>query len=331
MARDTRGRTGGWLLGLGGYAATIACLVSVNFLLPRLMPGDPIDALAAQSSSNFLYGEESRAALADYYGVGDPMGEQFIDYLEGLLRGDLGRSIATNASVSSEIWRRLPWTLLLIGTSLALSTLVGVVAGVHLGWRRGKAMDWRLLAGLLAVREIPTFLLGSLLLFLFAVKLRWLPLFGAQTPFLTSAGVVERAIDIGRHLILPVTVLSVGLVAGTLLVMRAGMVNELGSDYLLLGRAKGLRERRLKYRHAARNALLPVVSLTALQLGFVVTGDVLVERVFAYPGLGSLLFESIGSRDYPALQGGFLVVSVSVVTCNALADVLSRRLDPRTS
>ncbi len=331
MTRDTRARTGRWLLGVGGYVATIACLVSVNFLLPRLMPGDPIDALVAQSSSNFLYGEESRAALAEYYGLGDPMGEQFIDYLEGLLHGDLGRSIATNTSVSTEILRRLPWTLLLIGTSLALSTLVGVVAGVHLGWRRGKALDRRLLAGLLAVREIPSFLLASLLLFLFAVKLRWLPLFGAETPFLRSVGVLERAIDIGRHLILPVTVLSVGLVAGTLLVMRAGMVNELGSDYLLLGKAKGLPERRLKYRYAARNALLPVVSLTALQLGFVVTGDVLVERVFAYPGLGSLLFESIGSRDYPALQGAFLVVSVSVVTCNALADVLSRRLDPRIS
>ena len=331
MGRGTRFRTARWLLGLGGYVATITCLLSANFLLPRLMPGDPIDALVAQSSSEFLYGEESRAALAEYYGLGEPIGEQFIDYLVGLLHGDLGRSIATNTSVSSEIWRRLPWTLLLIGTSLAVSTLVGVMAGVHLGWRRGEAVDRRLLAGLLAIREIPTFLLASLLLFLFSVKLGWLPLFGAETPFLTSAGLVERAVDIGRHLVLPASVLSVGLVAGTLLIMRAGMVSELGSDYLLLGRAKGLRQRRLKYGYAARNALLPVVSLTALQLGFVVTGDVLVERVFAYPGLGSLLFESIGSRDYPALQGAFLVVSVSVVTSNALADVLSRRLDPRIS
>lgn len=309
----------------------MACLVSLNFLLPRLMPGDPIDALLAQGSSNFLYGEESRAALADYYGLDQPIGEQFVDYLRGLLHGDLGRSIATNTSVSSEILRRLPWTLLLIGSSLALSTVVGLVAGVHSGWRRGEAVDRRLLAGLLAVREFPSFLLGSLLLLLFAVKLRWLPLSGAETPFLASAGVAERVLDIGHHLLLPASVLSAGLVAGTFLVMRAGMVSELGSDHLLLGRAKGLAERRLKYRYAARNAVLPVVSLTALQLGFVVTGDVLVERVFAYPGLGSLLFESIASRDYPALQGAFMVVSVSVVTANALADVLSRRLDPRIS
>ncbi|MBA2624491.1 MAG: ABC transporter permease [Acidimicrobiia bacterium] len=333
MSRGDHGtvRSGTWFWRLAGYVATIFCLLALNFLLPRLMPGDPIDALVARSSSNFTFGEESRAALEEYYGLGKPMREQFGQYLRGLVHGDLGRSTATNASVGSEVARRLPWTLLLIGTSLLLATVIGVVAGVHSGWRRGRALDRSLLAGLLAIREFPSFLLGSLLLLLFAVKLDWLPLSGARTPFMTSAGAFERVVDICRHLVLPASVLTVGLVAGTFLVMRAGMVSELGSDHLLVGRAKGLREGRLKYRHAARNALLPVVSLTALQVGFVVTGDVLIERVFAYPGLGQLLFESISARDYPAIQGGFLVVSVSVVTINALADALTRRLDPRTS
>ncbi len=310
------------------YLGLLFVLITLNFALPRFMPGDPIDALIAQSSSNFTFGEPSRAALERYYGLDEPLPQQYAHYLGRLTRGDLGRSIVTNAPVSEEIARRLPWTLLLMGTSLLLATAIGILAGVHSGWRRGRSLDRTLLAGLLAVREFPAFLLASILLFVFAVKLGWLPLFGAETPF-ADFGFGGRIVDIAEHLLLPTLVLTVGLTAGTFLVMRAGIVNELGSDYLVLGRAKGLRERRLKYRYAARNALLPVLSLTALQLGFLVTGDVLIERVFAYPGLGNLLYASIGSRDYPTIQGVFLVVSVSVVTVNALTDVLYRRLDPR--
>nr|MDQ3293486.1 ABC transporter permease [Actinomycetota bacterium] len=244
---------------VGGFLATILALTTLNFLLPRLMPGDPIDALLAQSSSNFTLGAGGREALEEYYELDRPLVEQYGSYLAGLARGDLGRSISSHVPVAEELQRRLPWTLLLIGTSLLLSTVIGVLAGVQSGWRRGRRLDRALLTTLLSVREFPTFLLGSLLLLLFAVKLDWLPLAGQQTAFLTDAGIVERVVDIGRHLLLPALVLAVGLTAGSYLLMRASMVNELGADYLLLGRAKGLRERRLKYRYAARNALLPVV------------------------------------------------------------------------
>jgi len=325
--QSTRGRAGR----LGTYVATVAFLVTLNFFIPRAMPGDPIDALIAQSSTNFTFGEETRASLQEYYGLDRPLVEQFGRYLSDLVGGDLGRSIATNATVGDEIARRLPWTILLVGTSLVLAAVVGLATGVHAGWRRDRAADRGLLVFLLAAREFPAFLLGSLLLFAFAVQLRWLPLAGAQTPFSGSFSLGRKTIDVAEHLLLPALVLTVGLTAGNYLVMRAGMVRELGADHLLLGRAKGLRARTLKYRYAARNALLPVVSLTALQVGFVVTGDVLIERVFSYPGLGSLIFESIGSRDYPTVQGAFLVVSVSVVTVNALADALYRRLDPRVA
>lgn len=322
----SRRRVGGAL----SYVVLLFVLVTLNFGLPRLMPGDPIDALIAQSSTNFTFGEQSRAALERYYGIDQPLPQQYRHYVGRLFHGDLGRSIATNAPVSEEIGRRIPWTLLLMGTSIVLATAVGLGAGVHSGWRGGGALDRTVLALLLALREFPAFLLASILLFVFAVKLDWLPLFGGETPFADfSAG--GRILDIAQHLVLPALVLTVGLTAGTYLVMRAGMVNELGSDYLTLGRAKGLRDRRLKYRYAARNALLPVLSLTALQVGFLVTGDVLIERVFAYPGLGNLIFQSIAARDYPTIQGAFLIVSVSVVTVNALADRLYRRLDPRAA
>lgn len=277
------------------------------------------------------FGDRTRASLEAYYGIDRPLPHQFGHYLVRLLHGDLGRSVATNAPVRSELARHLPWTILLIGTSLVLATAVGVIAGVHSGWRRGRPIDRVRLVALLAVREFPPFLLGSLLLIVCAVKLHWLPLFGGETPFSSSYSFAARVVDIGQHLLLPALVLTIGLAAGTFLLMRAGMVNELGADHLLLGRAKGLSERRLKYRYAARNALLPVVSLAALQLGFVVTGDVLIERVFAYPGIGNLIFDSIRDRDYPMIQGAFLLVAISVVSVNAVADVLYRQLDPRTA
>ncbi len=328
--RSTASRRRRWVSAAASYVGLLFVLITLNFALPRLMPGDPVDALIAQSSTNFTFGEQSRASLERYYGLDKPVLRQYGHYLGRLAHGDLGRSIATNAPVSDEIRRRLPWTLLLMGSSIVLATAIGVVAGVHGGWRRGRSVDRALLTGLLTVREFPAFLLASILLFIFAVKLDWLPLFGAETPF-AHYWFGARTVDIAEHLVLPALVLTVGLTAGTYLVMRAGMVNELGADYLVLGRAKGLRERRLKYRYAARNALLPVLSLTALQIGYLVTGDVLIERVFAYPGLGNLIFESIGSRDYPTIQGAFLIVSVSVVTVNALADVLYRHLDPRAA
>lgn len=314
----------------GVYVAMVYVLVTLNFLLPRAMPGDPVQGLLAQGAPGFVHGQETVDRLRSYYGVDKPLVSQYGDYLARLARGDLGRSVTTNASVAADVRRRLPWTLLLMGGSILVGSLVGVLAGVHAGWRRDRPMDRAVTAGLLGLREFPTFLLASLLLLVFAVKLHWLPLAGAQTPFSDTFGPAERALDVGRHLVLPVLVLAVGLAAGNFLVMRAGMVGELGSDYLLLGRAKGLSDRHLKYRYVARNALLPVVALTALQLGFALTGDVLVERVFSYPGLGTMLFDAINARDYPTIQAGFLVISVSVVTLNAAADGLYRRLDPRT-
>jgi peptide/nickel transport system permease protein len=319
-----------WASGAASYLLIIFALVTLNFLLPRAMPGNPIDGLLAQGPASFTFGEQTRSALEEYYGLKGSVASQYSHYLARLAHGDLGRSIVTNAPVSRELRRRVPWTLLLIGISVSISTLIGAAAGVHSGWRRDRPVDRVLMTGLITLWQFPPYLLASLLLFVFAVKLRWLPLFGAQTPFSDSFGLVARVRDVGAHLVLPLLVLGAGLTAWNYLVMRSGMVSELGADHLVLGRAKGLRERRLKYRYAARNALLPLVSSVAVDIGFAVTANVLVERVFAYPGLGGLLFQSIGARDYPVIQGVFLLLSVGIVTVNALTDLLYRRLDPRT-
>ncbi len=226
---------------------------------------------------------------------------------------------------------KLPWTLLLVGTALLLGTAVGTLAGIQAGWRRGGGRDAGLTSLLVAVENVPAFFLASAVAYVFAVELGWFPLAGARTPFSESWGPLHQAVDVAHHLALPASVLALQFVTFQFLIMRASMVGELGADYLLLGRAKGLRERVLKYRYAARNAIVPAVSAAALQVGFAATGAVFVETVFAYPGLGRLAFEAVDARDYPTIQGVFLLLSALVLAANGVADLALRRLDPRAA
>ncbi|MPZ65270.1 MAG: ABC transporter permease subunit [Pseudonocardiaceae bacterium] len=327
---DASRRRQEWWVPVVTYSVTLFALVTLNFLLPRLMPGDPIDSLFASGSPNYVYDEQTRAALAAYYGLDQPLLSQYGTYLQGLLTGDLGYSIAGNEPVGALIAGQLPWTLLLMGTATALSTAVGILAGVHGGWRRGRPVDRNMLVAFIFLLTMPAFLLAVLAVFVFAVTLGWVPLSGAQTPF-ASFGPVATVADISYHLLMPAIVLAIGLSSYQYLLTRAGVVGELGADYLVLGRAKGLTERRLKYRYGARNALLPVVSQAAMQLGTAVTGAVLVERVFAYPGIGNTMVEAIPSLDYPVVQGCFLMFTVLVLSANLVADLLYRWLDPRTT
>lgn len=315
---------------LGAYVVTVLALVTLNFFLPRVMPGDPISALYTEGSASYVQDGSQRDKLRAYYGLDEPLGGQYVDYLAGLVQGDLGTSIRYQVPVSELIAERLPRSLLLMGTALVLGTGLGVAAGAVAGWRRGRRLDHGLLVAFVGLRNVPVFFLGSIALFVFAVKLGWFPLSGSSTPF-TSMGPLARLGDVAHHLALPATVLAAQFATGQFLLMRAGMVSELGSDYLLAGRAKGLRERVLKYRYAGRNALLPVASLMAIHLGFMVTITILVETVFRYEGLGRLVFDAIRFRDYPTLQGCFLLLTLMVVSANFLADLAYRRLDPRVA
>lgn len=314
---------------MGSYAVLVFALVSLNFVLPRALPGQPVAALGDPRSELYVGNKTRREAVQRYYGLDRPAGEQYGRYLAGLVRGDLGTSIRFNAPVTEVIGSRLPWTLLLLGTALVVATAVGMLGGVHSAWRRGRRADRRLLTLFLAIDNLPVFFVASIAVYVLAVNLGWFPLSGARTPFSQTWGPLRQAADIAHHLVLPAAALALQLMGFQYLVMRASMVTELGSDHLLLGRAKGLSDRVLKYRYAARNALLPSVTVFALQLGLAVTAGIFVETVFAYPGLGSLMVESVGERDYPTMQGCFLVLTVLVVGANLLADVSYRRLDPR--
>ena len=322
-------RQRGWVP-LVSYAVTVFVLITFNFGLPRLMPGDPIDALMAFGSPNFVQNDETRAALAEYYDLDESLPDQYVDYLQGLVTGDLGVSIVSHVPVTEELWDRVGWSLLLVLTATLVSVLISLPLGVHSGWKRGKALDRGLLGFFLTVQNLPIFILGALAFVVFAAKLRLFPLGGATTPFSPYSGFAE-VLDIARHLALPTMLLAFDFLTYQYLVMRSSMVSELGADYLLGGRAKGLRERRLKYRYAGRNALLPVVTVVGLQASVAVgAGLIIVERIFAYPGVGGYMFRAVATRDYPALQGAFLVLTVAVVTTNLLVDLAYRRLDPRT-
>lgn len=295
------------------------------------MPGDPIAGLSDPRSSTFVSQDEKRAALERYYGLDRSLPDQYLHYLSGLASGDLGTSIHYNAPVISVIGNRLGWTLLLVGTALALATGIGMLAGIHSGWRRGRNVDRGMLAVFLVTDNFPVFFVASAVAYVLAVKLGWFPLSGARTPFSDSYGRLHRVTDVAHHLVLPAGVLALQFATYQFLVMRASMVGELGSDYLLLGRAKGLRDQVLKYRYAARNALLPSITVIGLQVGWAITAAIFVESVFAYPGVGRLMFGSVADRDYPTMQGCFLILTLVVLTANFLADVAHRRLDPRTS
>ena len=330
-------RTGGgrprrrWAGALGSYLVMVYALITLNFVIPRLMPGDPIEALLGSASSTFTYGAQTRNALRKYYGLNGSVVSQYFHYLNRLfLHGDLGRSVVTNNSVWHEISRPLPWTLFLIVTSVLISNAIGIAVGIHSGWRRDRPMDRAVMVVLVAIWQFPAYLLGPILLFVFAVKLHVFPLFGAQTPFSGTFGLAHKALDVGHHVVLPLVVLVATMATWDYLLMRAGMVSELGSDYLMLGRVKGLTEQRLKYRYAARNALLPLVTNAAFDIGAAVAADIVIEAVFSFPGLGGLLFNSIGQRDYPVLQGILLILMLGIVSVNALADYVYGRLDPRT-
>jgi peptide/nickel transport system permease protein len=318
-----------WWGPLVSYLATVFLLVTFNFAIPRLMPGDPIDGLMAFGNTNYIQDDVTRASLEKYYGLDKSLPEQYAHYLAGLAHGDLGVSIYNNRPVRTDLGGKVAWSFLLILTATGVSILISIPLGVHSGWKRGRRVDRGLLGFFLAYQNLPIFVVGASAFVVLAAKLRLFPYGGGADPFNSYTGLAKAA-DVGRHLALPATMMGLDAATYQYLVMRSSMVGELGSDYLLGGRAKGLRERRLKYGYAGRNALLPVVSVIGLQFSLAVTSVIFIERIFNYPGVGNYMFQSVSIRDYPALQGSFLVLTLTVVTVNLLVDLLYRRLDPRT-
>lgn len=315
---------------VGLHATTLLVVATVVFALPRAMPGDPIAALQDPSSSLFVTDPDARQRLVASYGLHRPLWEQYLDYLQRLTRGDLGFSIERKAPVSSVIAAHLPWTLLLLGVALSLASVISFVTGVTAAWNRGRRRDRGLLVAITGARALPPYASAALLLVGLAVLVPVFPLSSASTAFADYSSPLERVADVAHHLVLPATALMLTMLTAKFLLVRNTMISALGQDYMVLARAKGLPERLLKYRHAGRNALLPFMALTGVEVGFAVGPAIFVEAVFAYPGMGSLILRAVAARDYPVLEATFLVTALVVLAANLAVDLLSAHLDPRT-
>jgi peptide/nickel transport system permease protein len=308
---------------------TLLAVVTVVFAIPRAMPGDPIAAREDPTDSLYVSDAGMRAKLLEYYGLDRPLVSQYRDYMGRIARGDLGWSISRNMPVRDLIRQHLPWTLLLTGVGLALSSAISFVAGIGAAWRRGRARDRLLVVAMTGARAVPEYALAAVLLVLFAVLLPVFPVYGARTPFAEYQSPLAWVLDVGRHLALPVTALTLGLMGNKFLLVRNTTIGVLGEDYMVLARAKGLPDRRLKFHHAGRNALLPFLTVLGIQVGFAVAGSVFVESVFAYPGMGTLILRAVEQRDYPVLEGCFLTLATAVLVVNLVLEIIYARLDPR--
>jgi peptide/nickel transport system permease protein len=314
-----------WLAGkVLAALLTLAFVLVFNFFLFRIM-GDPTSQLARLPNAT---PEELDELRADY-GLDKPVTGQFVDYVGDTLRFDLGISQRSREPVWEEIKDALPWTLLLVGTGTLLATGIGAWLGVIAATRRGKRADSGLLGFSLFTYSAPEYWIGIILILVFAV---WIPVFPAglqMTPGETFPNWFAEVLDVAEHLILPVTAMTLMLLGQYFLIMRSSMVDVLTEDFITVKRATGLPWERVVRRHAVPNALLPLVTLAAIYFGFVAGGAITIETIFSWPGLGELTFDAIESKDFPVLQGTFLVFSAGVILANLLADCLYFFLDPR--
>ncbi|EJL24370.1 ABC transporter permease [Brevibacillus sp. BC25] len=308
------------------YIFVIFIMLTLNFLLPRLMPGSPLAYIAGEDI--MLMTTEEKEAILEAHGLNKSLLEQYVIYLGNMATMDFGYSYQQKMPITELISERLPWTLLLTGMNLVISTLLGVIFGTISAWKWGKRSDVSLLTIFMFLSAMPSFWLGMILVAIFAAQWGLFPIFGAQTAWSNLTG-LDRVTDIAHHLVLPLVTLVLITVTTTYMTMRYSMLNVLGEDYIMMARAKGVKEKMIKYRHAMRNALLPVATVFMLSLGNIFGGATVIETVFAYPGIGRLMFEAVLSRDYPVIQAAFLIITLSVVIANFLADILYPILDPK--
>ncbi len=295
-----------------------------SFLLLEAAPGDAVDAYLVS-----IGGDAGLAAqLRREWGLDQSAWARFGAFATALAQGDLGWSVAFSRPIRDVILERLPNTLLLMGTATALSFGLGSLLGIVAGARPGSVRDRALSIASLALYAVPGFWLGLVLIVVFAIELRWLPLGGVETIATTKTG-LDRALDIARHLVLPVAALGMIYLALYLRVMRAGMAEVWRMDFVLALKARGLSRRRIVLAHVARNALLPLVTMLGLQSASMLGGSVVIESVFAVPGIGRLAHEAVAARDVPLLLGIILASAVLVVAVNLLVDIAYAALDPR--
>jgi peptide/nickel transport system permease protein len=307
-----------------GSLATLAFVVVFNFFLFRVVETDPVATLFRGRNLT----DAQRDELTREFGLDGSKLEQFWSYIQQTLQLNFGRSYVTNQPVIEEIADKAPATIALVGISAVLSAVIGIFVGVIAAWRRNSKTDYAATTTTMTLYSMPDFWLGMLLLSGLAVGLGWFPVGGIVDPTASETG-VAKLLDQAHHMALPALTLTLAYLGEYALVMRSSLVDTMREDYLVLARAKGLRDVLVRNRHAVPNALLPVVTLVAINFGFVLSGAIAVETIFSWPGLGLATYEALQGPDLPMLQGLFLVFSAAVILFNFLADLLYVALDPR--
>jgi peptide/nickel transport system permease protein len=323
---------------------TILFVIVLNFFLFRVLPGDPARAgirdprLTAEAveAIRVRYGLDKPVIncfqqlnpLEPGDCLANPLETQFFIYVGNLLRGELGISYHSNRPVLDMLLERLWTTVLLIGAGQVFAILIGIALGALASWKVRTGFDYSALVGGLVAWSLPTFWLGIILLFI-GSRHFGLPIGGKATPGMAFATPWAQVQDVLRHMILPTLTFTVVFVGEYMLIMRSTMLDVLSEDYILTAKAKGLNAFQILKDHALRNSMLPMVTIIALNLGFTVAGAIQIETVFSWPGLGQTIYEAVGRRDYPVLQGAFLILAISVIFANLAADLLYSYLDPR--
>jgi ABC-type dipeptide/oligopeptide/nickel transport system permease component len=309
-------------------ALTVFVAITLNFVLFRTLSGDAVSALRCRQCT-----AQFKAYQREQLGLDKSKWEQYTIYLQGLAHGDMGKSLRSERPVTEELWQPLKNTIPMVALGTLFSIVFGILIGVISAWRRATWADRTGLWSGLAFYSMPPQWLG-LLIVLFVAGALGLPTAGIKDPtlgILGDASTWEVFVDRMRHMILPALTLGLVLYGEYALVVRSAMLETLGEDYVLTARAKGLTNWATVWRHGLRNALLPIVTLVALSLGFIIGGSITIEYVFSYPGIGLQVVEAIDQRDYPILQGAFLLLTLSVILANLVADLLYFKLDPRVS
>ena len=306
---------------LGRLVSVLLAVTFLSFLLISLLPGDPTIAILGPAAGD----PDAAQAVRQDLNLDEPIPVRYVKWLGRAVRGDLGTSYFQNRSVTSAIAERLPFTIELMGLSLLLALALAVPLGIGAARRPGGWFD-RLTGGaLLALLALPAFMLGVLLIYVFAVKLQWLPATGQATWFHIGSGVVATPVSI----LLPIITLAAGQLAVFARLLRSEMILTLRSDYIMVAKAKGISERRTLVRHALRPSSFSLVTVVGISIGSLLGGAVIVERMFALPGMGQLLVVSIFKRDYLLVQGAVVLISIAFVMANVVADILYGVLDPR--
>lgn len=304
---------------------TLAIVIAINFFLFRVMPGDPTAMVAKTANLSPEYAQK----LNEMYGFDQSFATQFVKYVKSLFTGDFGMSFKYREPVLNILGSKLMATLLLAFFAQLVAILLGVVIGTIAAAFRGKKLDIGALGFALFIYAIPSFWLGIVLVSFFSVKLGWLPVNGMAVAGMDHATTWAYIKDVAHHLTLPVCSMGLAICGGYVMIMRSSLLDVLTEDYITTARAKGYKRKDVVIKHALPNAMLPMVTVIAINIGFMIGGAIQTETVFSWPGVGRLVFDALEGRDYPLLQGSFLIVSFCVIIANFIADILYGYLDPR--